>query len=63
MSQFQVQFTILVVHFGHGFVIPGNECSYPKILSFMGVSQNVFMILLFADFYRKAYGDKSQKVE
>lgn len=57
----QIQFTILVVHFGHGFIIPGYECGYPKILSFFGVTQNLFMIALFSDFYRKTYGSKRPK--
>lgn len=56
---FQLQFSILVFHFGHIFVIPGDDCDYPKFLSFMGVTQNLFMIILFADFYRRAYGKKS----
>ena len=54
----QIQFAILVVHFGHGFVIPGSDCAYPKILSFVGFSQNLFMIVLFSDFYWRAYGKK-----
>ncbi|XP_031638604.1 elongation of very long chain fatty acids protein 7-like [Contarinia nasturtii] len=59
-----IQFTILVVHFGHSFVIPGDDCDYPKFLSFMGVTQNIFMIILFSDFYWRAYGKKSiQKTE
>lgn len=57
----QVQFGYLVIHFGHGFVIPGNECVYPKFLSMMGVTQNLFMIVLFSDFYRRAYGKKADK--
>lgn len=57
----QIQFTILVIHFGHGFILKGSECGYPQILSFMGVTQNLFMIILFADFYRKAYGEKTMK--
>lgn len=59
----QVQFTILVIHFGHGFIVPGSECAYPKFLSFMGVTQNLFMIILFSDFYWRAYVKKAQKIQ
>lgn len=52
---------ILVIHFGHGFIIPGSECGYPKFLSFLGLSQNLFMIILFSDFYRRTYGSKASE--
>lgn len=51
----------MVVHFGHGFIIPGSDCGYPKFLSFIGVTQNLFMIVLFSDFYWRAYGKKKQQ--
>lgn len=41
------------MHFLHPIVL--TECAYPKPLSFIGLSQNFFMLLLFADFYYKAY--------
>lgn len=49
----QVQFAILIIHFLHPIVF--TECAYPKALSFIGLSQNLFMFLLFSDFYYKAY--------
>lgn len=51
----------MVVHFGHGFVIPQSDCAYPKFLSFLGVTQNLFMIVLFSDFYWRAYGKKKEQ--
>lgn len=48
-----VQFAVLVVHFLHPIV--WTECAYPKALSFIGLSQNLFMFLLFADFYLRTY--------
>lgn len=58
----QLQFGYLVVHFGHGLLLTANECKYPKILSFLGATQNLFMIILFADFYSKAYGKRSEPI-
>jgi hypothetical protein len=46
------QFTILIVHFG---VPVFTDCSYPKGLLAGIAVQNVFMLLLFGDFYYKAY--------
>lgn len=46
------QFTILIIHFG----IPCfTDCSYPKGLNAGIAVQNIFMLLLFGDFYYKAY--------
>lgn len=55
----------MVVHFGHGLVIPSHDCGYPKILSILGATQNLFMVILFTNFYRRAYGKKKeqQKIE
>lgn len=58
----QIQFGYLVVHFGHGFLITSNDCNYPKLLSFLGASQNLFMIILFSDFYARAYGKREKSV-
>uniref|UniRef100_A0A182KH71 Elongation of very long chain fatty acids protein n=1 Tax=Anopheles christyi TaxID=43041 RepID=A0A182KH71_9DIPT len=48
-----IQFTILMLHFG----IPllGGYCDFPKVLLFIGFTQNMFMFTLFADFYIKTY--------
>lgn len=51
--RFQAQFAILVIHFLNPLVF--FECSYPRVLSFVGLTQNVFMLILFSDFYYKAY--------
>lgn len=46
------QFTILIFHFG----IPVfTDCSFSKFLSAGIALQNLFMLVLFADFYFKAY--------
>jgi elongation of very long chain fatty acids protein 7 len=46
------QFTILIVHFS---VPLFTDCSYPKGLNAAIAVQNIFMLLLFGDFYYKAY--------
>lgn len=59
-SLFQVQFIYLFIHFGHNFILTKNDCNYPRFLSFLGATQNLFMIILFLDFYSKAYGKCSK---
>lgn len=49
-----IQFLILLVHFGWPLIFEQN-CNYPKSLLFCGVTQNLFMVVLFSDFYRRAY--------
>jgi GNS1/SUR4 family len=46
------QFAILIVHFS---VPVFTACSYPKGLNAAIAVQNIFMLLLFGDFYYKAY--------
>ncbi|XP_058059744.1 elongation of very long chain fatty acids protein AAEL008004-like [Anopheles bellator] len=48
-----LQFTILMLHFGIPLI--GGYCDFPKVLLFIGFTQNMFMFTLFADFYIKAY--------
>ncbi|CAG9860529.1 unnamed protein product [Phyllotreta striolata] len=36
------------------------DCAYPKIASFFFVPQNVFMLLLFGNFYKKTYLKKNR---
>lgn len=56
----QIQFCIYIVHFGHGLLIPAHDCGYPRILIYFGVSQNLLMVVLFTQFYRRAYGQKKE---
>lgn len=49
------QFAILIFHFG---VPVFTSCSYPKGLNAGIAVQNIFMLLLFGDFYYKAYVKK-----
>lgn len=49
----QIQFAILVIHFLNPILF--FECDYPKGLAFIGLTQNLFMFILFSDFYYKAY--------
>lgn len=37
-----------------------NDCEYPKLLSYFFVPQNFFMLLLFSNFYQKAYVEKKR---
>ena len=49
----QVQFSINVVYFLSGLIVP--SCQYPAALSIFVVLQNLIMLIMFYDFYRKAY--------
>ncbi|CAO1436085.1 unnamed protein product [Diamesa tonsa] len=53
ITQIQMfQFTLLIIHFS----IPlFKECSFPKIILLLLTLQNLFMLLMFGDFYYKAY--------
>jgi GNS1/SUR4 family len=58
ITQIQLlQFLILSVHFALPLLTP--NCEFPAFISFIGMSQNVFMFVLFSDFYFKAYMKKS----
>jgi hypothetical protein len=48
-----VQFSINVVYFLSGLIVP--SCQYPAALSIFVVLQNLIMLIMFYDFYRKAY--------
>ncbi|XP_066993701.2 very long chain fatty acid elongase AAEL008004 [Anabrus simplex] len=54
ITQLQMlQFLLIMLHAGQLFV--ANPCKYPIIASVLLVPQNLFMLILFYDFYRKAY--------
>ncbi|XP_055695698.1 elongation of very long chain fatty acids protein AAEL008004-like isoform X2 [Lutzomyia longipalpis] len=55
-----VQFLILIIHFAHP-LLRKSDCSHPRILLFIAMMQNIFMFLLFFDFYMKAYRRKKIK--
>lgn len=55
---FQIQFGILVIHFMNPIFF--YDCAWPKTLSIISVIQNLFMFILFLDFYIKKYGRKNQ---
>lgn len=61
-SKFQLQFLVLIIHFAHP-LIRKPDCAHPRILLFIAMMQNVFMFLLFFDFYLKAYRRKKIKKE
>lgn len=54
ITQIQLmQFLLLAVHFSVGiFVI---DCTYPKFFCIIMAIQNLFMMCMFGDFYRRAY--------
>lgn len=56
----QVQFGILVIHFSNPVLF--FDCAFPKALAVIGVIQNLFMFILFFDFYLKAYVRKREKM-
>ncbi|CAH2045625.1 unnamed protein product, partial [Iphiclides podalirius] len=48
-----VQFTILLIHF---FVlVVANDCSIPRQPAYILIPQNLFMVILFGDFYYRTY--------
>ncbi|KAI5754197.1 hypothetical protein M8J77_006686 [Diaphorina citri] len=53
-----VQFVCLIVHFSLPFLFP---CGYPLWPCAIIVPQYIFMLALFYDFYRKAYGNKPKQ--
>lgn len=58
---FQVQFAILIFHFARPILNP--NCGYPKCWLILGVTQNLFMFVLFGDFYIRTYMKKPRKEE
>ncbi|XP_074036567.1 very long chain fatty acid elongase 7 [Leptinotarsa decemlineata] len=52
------QFLSFIIIYGRLLLKP--SCKYPKLISFFFVPQNFFMLLLFADFYRRAYFSKKK---
>lgn len=49
-----VQFAVVIVIFAYPLVFI-KDCDYPSWTLVFGVFQNFFMLVLFSDFYRKAY--------
>jgi len=49
----QAQFTFNVVYFLSGLIVP--NCQYPTVTSIFFVVQNCIMLVMFYNFYRKAY--------
>lgn len=56
-----VQFLMLVIHFAVG--LHATECTYPKFISFVMVIQNLFMLIMFGDFYIKTYFTDKSRVQ
>jgi hypothetical protein len=50
---FQAQFAVNVVYFLSGLIFP--NCQYPTTISIFVTLQNLIMLFMFSDFYRKAY--------
>ncbi|XP_034242385.1 elongation of very long chain fatty acids protein 7-like [Thrips palmi] len=60
LTQMQmVQFAMIVVHYTQILFMPG--CAYPKFTIAVIVPQNLFLGLLFYDFYRRTYFPKDAK--
>ncbi|XP_055695701.1 elongation of very long chain fatty acids protein 7-like [Lutzomyia longipalpis] len=55
-----IQFTFLIFHFGRPLVM--QDCDYPQAMSAICFVQNLFMLVLFSDFYRKAYLTKKKEI-
>ncbi|XP_063695508.1 very long chain fatty acid elongase AAEL008004-like [Culicoides brevitarsis] len=56
-----IQFAILIFHFSRPILNP--DCEYPKFWLICGAIQNLFMFILFGDFYIKAYLKKPKAVQ
>jgi len=53
ITQMQIlQFMLIIAHLSLPFFV---ECHYPKVLLIIAISQNLIMLLLFADFYYATY--------
>lgn len=39
------------------------ECDYPESILYIGISQNIIMLMLFCDFYYNAYIKSNEKLE
>lgn len=62
ITQMQMlQFFTFIIIYGRLLFKP--DCAYPKFCSYFFVPQNIFMLTLFADFYRKTYLSKKQSPE
>ncbi|XP_077295842.1 very long chain fatty acid elongase AAEL008004-like [Arctopsyche grandis] len=60
ITQLQIaQFLFLLVHFTRVLFQP--SCLYPKWISILVVPQNIFMLLMFSDFYNRTYIKKKDK--
>ncbi|CAG4931912.1 unnamed protein product [Parnassius apollo] len=50
---FQLQFSILLLHFL--MLVVANDCTFPRQPAYILIPQNLFMVILFSDFYYKTY--------
>lgn len=55
-----VQFAYLAIHFGLP-VLFDYDCNIPKFWLWLPMIQNIFMLLLFSDFYVRAYRKETSK--
>lgn len=60
-NYFQIQFSILFVHFAHRLVLPIYDCEYPKLMSLFGSAQCLFMLIIFIKFFRQTYGPQKNQ--
>lgn len=51
-----IQFFLIICHFG--VLLFQSNCDFPKFSAALMIPQNLFMLILFGDFYRKAYMKK-----
>lgn len=60
ITQLQLfQFFIVAIHLS--FQLQAKNCNYPQFLLYFAFSQTIVMLILFFNFYRKAYWDKPFK--
>lgn len=56
-----IQFAVLTTHFCWPLLI-ATDCQFPKVVLSAAALQNLFMLVLFSDFYYKAYIKKKKLV-
>lgn len=56
---FQIQFCLTIVHIGSLLII--KDCEYPRWIALIFLPQDLFMLILFTDFYIKTYVIKKDK--
>lgn len=59
VTQLQIlQFSVLVLHFASPIIFPVEGCTYPRVLLYIGLIQQLFFLAMFTEFYVTTYWSK-----